>query len=88
MKLAEIIQEYKRRASPLGLQVDVLADGSPDASIAIIAEAPGLREVELRTPLVGPSGKTFSAGRKNVYELGWFRRNPTDDRCPSRQLPQ
>jgi uracil-DNA glycosylase family 4 len=56
-KLSEVIQEYRRRATPLGLQVEVLADGSPDARVAIIAEAPGMREVELRTPLVGPSGK-------------------------------
>lgn len=57
MKLSEILQEYTRRATPLGLEARVLADGSPEARIAVIAEAPGMREVELRTPLVGPSGK-------------------------------
>jgi uracil-DNA glycosylase family 4 len=57
MKLSDIIQEYRKRAQVIGLQPTVLADGSPDARIAIVAEAPGAREVELRTPLVGPTGK-------------------------------
>lgn len=57
MRLAEIVQEYRRRASDRGLSVEVMADGSPDARIAVVAEAPGMREVELRVPLVGPTGK-------------------------------
>jgi uracil-DNA glycosylase family 4 len=66
VKLSEIVQEYKHRATPLGLQVDVLADGSPDARVAIIAEAPGIREVELRTPLVGPTGKFLWTALKRI----------------------
>jgi uracil-DNA glycosylase family 4 len=57
MKLSEIVQEYRRRASDRGLQVEVMADGSPDSRIAVVAEAPGMREVDLRVPLVGPTGK-------------------------------
>lgn len=57
MKLSELLQEYKRRAGDRGLQCQVMGDGNTDAQIAIIGEYPGSREVELRTPLIGPSGK-------------------------------
>lgn len=57
MKLSEIMQEYTRRARDRGLKIEVLGDGSPDAKIAIVAEAPGGMEVANKMPLVGPSGK-------------------------------
>lgn len=57
MKLSELMQEYRKRASDRGLKTEVLGDGTTAARIAIVAEAPGSREVELRTPLVGPTGK-------------------------------
>jgi len=53
----QLMQEYNARAKSIGLSVQVHGDGSTDAQIAIVAEAPGQRELELRTPLVGPTGK-------------------------------
>lgn len=49
--------EYKRRADQLGLDCSVLMDGDVNSEIAIIVEAPGAREVETHTPLIGGSGQ-------------------------------
>lgn len=57
MNTNELMREYMRRANDRGLTPKVLGDGRTDSRICIIAEAPGSREVELRMPLVGPSGK-------------------------------
>ena len=57
MNSRELTQEFRRRAGSVGLKVDVFGDGNTTARIAIIAEAPGPREVELRTPMVGETGK-------------------------------
>jgi uracil-DNA glycosylase family 4 len=53
----ELKREFMRRASACGLETQVLMDGSMNAEIAVIAEAPGEREKEKRTPLVGGAGK-------------------------------
>jgi len=55
--LAELSQEYQRRASALGLTVDCAMDGIFNAEIAVVAEAPGSREVQMKVPLVGGSGQ-------------------------------
>lgn len=41
----------------LGLEYDVLGDGSPSSQIVIIAEYPGETEVALKRPLMGSSGR-------------------------------
>ena len=57
MNESKLIREFMTRANSLDLKVEVPASGSPDAEIAIVAEAPAKREKEMRMPLVGPSGK-------------------------------
>lgn len=54
---AELRREFTNRASAAGLQIDCLGDGAIDAKILIVAEAPGIREVEMKMPLVGASGQ-------------------------------
>lgn len=70
----ELNREYTKRASSIGLEVQCLADGPLDADIAVVAEAPGPREVALKLPLVGGSGallwdclSTFGIRRQHVY---------------------
>jgi uracil-DNA glycosylase family 4 len=41
----------------LGLEYQVLGSGSPSSQIVVIAEFPGEAEVQLKTPLVGGSGR-------------------------------
>lgn len=57
MNSKELMQEFIRRAKSCQLAADVLGDGSTNAEIAVVAEAPGEREVALKMPLVGGSGK-------------------------------
>lgn len=58
----------------LGLDFDCGCDGVFDAEIAIIGEAPGERETQLKTPLIGKSGKLLweklrpiGINRRSVY---------------------
>lgn len=71
---AELKEEFRRRASAAGLQIQCLGDGAFHAEVAIIAEAPGDREVEMGRPLVGGSGtklwevlKKYDIQRQNLY---------------------
>jgi uracil-DNA glycosylase family 4 len=49
--------ELKACVSGMGFAFDCGAGGKLDATIAIVAEAPGEREVQQRVPLIGGSGK-------------------------------
>jgi uracil-DNA glycosylase family 4 len=49
--------ELKACVSGMGFAFDCGAGGKIDATIAIVAEAPGEREVQQRVPLIGGSGK-------------------------------
>jgi uracil-DNA glycosylase family 4 len=53
------MQEFNKRATACGLEVDCLGFGRLDSEIVIIGEAPGEREKMMKMPLVGPSGKFF-----------------------------
>jgi uracil-DNA glycosylase family 4 len=53
---AQLKAEYAQRAEALGLSIDCPADGTFNAQIAIIAEAPGDVELVKKLPLIGPSG--------------------------------
>src|SRR3954471_20778321 len=49
--------ELKACVSGMGFAFDCGAGGKLDATIAIVAEAPGEREVQQKVPLIGGSGK-------------------------------
>lgn len=82
----------KDRIATLHLEAQCLSDGAFHSEIAIVAEAPGEREVEVGRPLVGGSGsklwevlRKFGIDRSKVYitnvskrqvSLGKDRRHP------------
>ena len=90
----QLTQEFVRRASDMGLTVDVPMDGAFNAEIAIIAEAPGEREKAARIPLVGGSGqhlwnvlRKYGITRNQVYVTNVIKRQVslsthTDERVP------
>lgn len=53
---AELVERFEEKAASVGLTVQCPADGLFNSSIAIVAEAPGPREVEGKHPLIGGSG--------------------------------
>lgn len=57
MTLKQLRSAFKERAERLGLQVQCPMDGNIAAEVAIVAEAPGGREVEGGLPLIGQSGQ-------------------------------
>jgi len=57
VSIATMNAELQKRALAAELKFDCGAAGKFDADIAFIAEAPGDREVELKMPLTGGSGK-------------------------------
>ncbi|MBU2051495.1 MAG: hypothetical protein KKH61_21300 [Gammaproteobacteria bacterium] len=66
--------ELSQRIKAAGLEGQCLCDGAFQATVAIIAEAPGEREVETGRPLVGGSGsklwevlRGFKVNRTDVY---------------------
>lgn len=68
------------------LQYDCLADGSINAKLAIVSEAPGGREKELKMPLVGGSGKflwealgKLGIRRSQCYITNVVKRQLVDD---------
>ncbi len=88
------MREYGSRARQCGLRVDVPADGVFNAEIAVIAEAPGERELFMRMPLVGGSGKylwdvlkKYGITRQHLYITNVIKRqvalsSKTDKRDP------
>jgi uracil-DNA glycosylase family 4 len=52
-----LMREFTARAKACQLEVDCLGAGKLTSEIAIIAEAPGVQECNLKMPLVGGSGK-------------------------------
>src|SRR6478736_6698811 len=72
--LAELKTEFLARAKASRLECPCLMDGAFHAEIAVVAEAPGDREVETGRPLVGVSGsklwetmRKFGFQRQNLY---------------------
>lgn len=69
-----LFEEVSRRATACGLLVECAMDGSTACEIAVVAEAPGPREVQLGVPLIGGSGKLLwntlrphGVSRKDCY---------------------
>lgn len=58
---AALLEELALRAATAGLRIDCPADGSFNAELAIVAEAPGTMEVNNRSPLTGGSGNLLWA---------------------------
>src|SRR5678816_4703853 len=54
--MTELHQEFLKRARSINLKVDCAMDGTFNSQVAIVGEAPGPREVQLKVPLVGGSG--------------------------------
>jgi len=72
--IGAINSEIHKRCASLGLGIDCGVDGLFNAEIAIISEAPGEREKQLKTPLIGSSGKLLwdmlrpiGINRRSVY---------------------
>lgn len=67
----------------------VFGDGSPDAEIIFIGEAPGKKEDETGIPFVGAAGKfldeminSINLKRKDVYITNIVKYRPPDNRDP------
>src|SRR3954462_12588737 len=54
--IAEMNKEPRALVQGMGLAFDCGCGGKLDATIAIVAEAPGEREVQQKVPLIGGSG--------------------------------
>jgi DNA polymerase len=70
----------------------VLGDGSVDAQILFIGEAPGKKEDEQGIPFIGSAGKflndllaSISLSRKDIYITNIVKYRPPDNRDPSEQ---
>lgn len=79
--IADMNREIMQRAKQFGLENDCGCDGSFQATVAIIGEAPGERERILKMPLVGGSGKLlwdtvrqYGISRRNVYTSNVVKR--------------
>lgn len=74
MTTAELLKQFAAHAAAAGLTIDCPADGDVNARIAIIAEAPGPQETQMKLPLIGGSGKylwdklrQFNHTRRDCY---------------------
>ncbi len=81
MVISEHREALKARASAIGLQVDVSCDGLFSAEVAIVGEAPGVREAELGLPFVGGAGyvlwnnlRKIGITRDKVYVTNTIKR--------------
>lgn len=81
--IGDINREVHNRCRDLDLRIDCGPDGLFNAEIAIIGEAPGERETQLKSPLIGSSGKLFW---EMVRPIGLTRRNTYISNVVKRQL--
>ena len=72
--IAQINRETKERCQQYGLDWECGGDGKFDSEIAIVAEAPGDRERQMKIPLCGGSGnllwniiRPYGLSRRSVY---------------------
>lgn len=84
--LGSLNREYSQRAIAAGLTIDCPMDGDVNASIAIVGEAPGPREKDMKLPLVGGSGKLvwdvlnkLGLRRQNTYLTNIVKKQLVDD---------
>lgn len=87
-------QAVSSHANGLGLEYDVLGDGSPSSQIVIIAEYPGDTEVALKRPLVGASGRylwqelaKIGVKREQCYITNVIKRKVTTDQKEKLSVP-
>lgn len=81
--IVDINREVHNRCRDLGLAIDCGSDGLFNAEVAVIGEAPGDREKQLKSPLIGSSGKLFWEA---VRPIGLTRRNTYISNVVKRQL--
>lgn len=89
---AALKEEFIRRAKSAGLDIQCTFDGAFHSEIAVIAEAPGDREVDTGRPLVGGSGsklweilRKYGINRNNLFVTNVAKRQVsfgTDKRHP------
>ena len=84
--LGQLNRAFAERAAAAGLTIDCLADGDTTSDIAVVAEAPGPRETQLKLPLIGGSGKflwdvlaTFGIRRQHCYITNVVKKQLVDD---------
>ena len=63
----------------------VFGEGSPDAAVLFIGEAPGFHEDRLRRPFVGTAGKLLD---KLIGEIGWKREDVYITNIVKRRPPE
>ncbi len=88
--LEKLREEIVKDASlPLREANLVFGEGSPDAKVLFIGEAPGLNEDKLGRPFVGRAGKLLDEmlqkigwKREDVYITNIVKRRPPDNRDP------
>ena len=80
--LTELRNEFKTRATDLQLNVKCDAAGPIGAEVAIIAEAPGMREIQTKLPLSGGTGqmiwgvlRRYGLNRNNTYVTNTVKRD-------------
>ena len=80
----EFIREQYNRARTAALTIDCPGDGSMNARIAIVGEAPGEREAQMKMPLIGGAGnilwnafKKINISRSNCYITNVIKRQIT-----------
>lgn len=81
--IGDITREVANRCRDLNLSLDCGPDGLFNAEVAVIGEAPGEREKQLKSPLIGSSGKLFW---EKVRPVGLTRRNCYITNVIKRQL--
>ncbi|MFH0806614.1 MAG: uracil-DNA glycosylase [Candidatus Brennerbacteria bacterium] len=89
LKALEVEMEREAELPLRGANL-VFGEGSPDAAVCFIGEAPGMNEDLQKRPFVGRAGQLLN---KLIEELGWKRsevyitnivkRRPPDNRDPS-----
>ena len=57
MNEQELLSEFTKKARTAGLKVDCLGSGDINSEIAIVVEAPGENEANMKMPLVGGAGR-------------------------------
>ena len=94
MNEQELLSEFTKKARTAGLQIDCLGSGDINSELAIIVEAPGENEANMKMPLVGGAGRLlwdilrpYGITRTNCYATNVCKRKvalstKTDARNP------
>ena len=94
MNEQELLSEFTKKARTAGLKVDCLGSGDINSELAIVVEAPGENEANMKMPLVGGAGRLlwdllrpYGITRTNCYATNVCKRQvslstKTDARNP------